>query len=348
MAQPREQFTSEELAIVLSNYDLGIVTKASEYPHGSHAAAKVVLTTDRGRYMLKRRPKGQVDPYRVAFAHDLQRLLASKNFPLPHLIGTRDQNISMLKIGDSIYEVYEFIEGEPYDGGLVATYEAGKTLGLYHKLVQAHKPQWDPPRGHYHASRTVYDSFKSLAEILSKTDSARGRQSELINLLKQLRDAYARAAKAANEVGILRWETQIVHSDWHPGNMLFDDGRVVAVIDYDAARIQPRVLDVANGCLQFSIVTGGRDLSTWKEHTDTLRAKRFLRGYDEINTLSEAELEVVPFLMQEVLIAQAIPPILKTGTFAGLDGFRFLRIVFRKMQWLEENRSRLELDATDD
>ncbi|MBN2563336.1 MAG: phosphotransferase [Phycisphaerae bacterium] len=349
MPRQREQFTSEELAIVLSNYDLGIVGGVREFPRGSHAAAKMVITTDKGKYLLKRRPKTEVDPYRVAFSHSLQSFLASRNFPLPHLIGTREHNNSMLKMGNSIYEVFEFIDGEPYDSGLVATYQSGKTLGLYHQLVREYEPEWDPPHGHYHDSKSVRAFFKPLAETLVKTPSVRGKKQDLIELLKLLRSAYTGAAKAANDLGMPKWETQIVHSDWHPGNMLFDKGHVVAVIDYDAARIQPRVMDVANGCTQFSFVAGGRDLSTWEDRTDHLRAKRFLRGYDEMNLLSKAELEAVPFLMQEVLIAQTIPPIIRTGgTFAELDGFGFLNVVLRKVQWLQENRSRLDLDAPDE
>ena len=348
MAQEREQFSSEELAIVLSNYDLGIVIAVKELPRGSHAAAKVVITTAQGRFLLKRRPRTEVDPYRVAFAHSLQRYLASKNFPLPHLIGTREGNNSMLKSGHSIYEVYEFIEGEPYDGGLVATYEAGKTLGLYHHLVREYEPEWDPPRGHYHDAETVYTSFKPLGNALLRLESVHGRRQELVDLLKRLRTAYAAAAKAANGLGLTEWETQIVHSDWHPGNVLYDKGRVAAVIDYDAARVQQRVMDVANGCTQFSFVAGGRDLSQWDDRTDHLRAKRFLRGYDEINMLSKAELEVVPYLMQEVLIAQTMPPVIRTGAFAGLDGFEFLKVVLRKMHWLQANRARLELDAPEE
>ncbi len=347
MTQQREQFTSEELAVVLSNYDLGIFSGVSEFPHGSHAAAKVVIATDKGRYLLKRRPKGQVDTHRVAFAHALQGFLFKKNFPLPHLIGTRDQNNSMLKWGDSIYEVFEFVDGEPYDKGLVATYEAGKTLSLYHALVRDTKPKWDPPRGHYHDSKSVYASFKPLAETLVNTESVHGRKGKLIELIKHLRAAYARAAKAANDLGMSKWETQIVHSDWHPGNMLFREGRVVAVIDYDAARIQPRVMDVANGCTQFSFISAGRDLSKWDERTDVLRAKRFLRGYDEVSVLSTAELEAIPYLMQEVLIAQTIPPILKTRTFAGLDGYRFLKVVLKKVHWLHHHRERFELDTAE-
>ena len=125
MTTPRETLTSEELARVLSNYDLGIIQSVRAFPRGHHGAAKVVIATNQGKFLLKRRPKGKSDPYRVAFAHALQKHLAEKNFPLPHLIGTRDHNNSMLKIGDAIYEMFEFIESEPYDAGLVAAYEAG-------------------------------------------------------------------------------------------------------------------------------------------------------------------------------------------------------------------------------
>jgi Ser/Thr protein kinase RdoA (MazF antagonist) len=348
MPDERDTLTSEELARVLSNYDLGIVQGVSAFARGSHAAAKLVVRTERGKFLIKRRPVGKYDAYRVAFAHALQRYLASKNFPLPHLIGTRDQNNSMLKLGEAIYEVFEFIDGEAYNGGLVATYEAGKTLGLYHRLVSQYHPEYEPPRGHYHDARMVYAAFKPVAEALSKRPSAKGRLTQLIDLIKALKRAYKRAAAAVNELGMEKWEVQIVHSDWHPGNMLFDREHIVAVIDYDTARIRPRVMDVANGCLQFSMVTGGRDLTSWEDRTDDLRARRFLRGYDELITLSKAELQAVPHLMQEVLVAQALQPILRTGTFAGLDGFAFLEIVLAKVNWLRKNTAFTTLDAPED
>ncbi len=329
---------------MLSNYNLGAVQEVREFARGSHSAAKVLVRSDRGRFLVKRRPPGRSDPYRVAFAHTLQRFLASKHFPLPHLVGTKDQNNSMLKLGEKIYEVFEFIEGGPYNGGLVATYEAGKALGLYHTLVRAFRSDYEPPRGHYHDARMVYDAFKPLGLMLVKRSHLRGREGELLELLKNLRRAYKRAARAVNELGMADWESQIVHSDWHPGNVLFQNEHVVAVLDYDAARIRPRITDVANGCLQFSMVTGGRDLSTWEPRTDLLRAKRFLRGYDEVSVLARAELAAVPHLMQEVLIAQAIEPILRTGSFAGLDGFEFLKVVLAKVRWLNENRAPINLD----
>ena len=341
MTTTRETLGSEELARVLSHYDLGKVQKVTEFPRGHHGSAKVVIDSDRGRFLLKRRPTGKNDPYRVAFAHALQNFLAERNFALPHLIGTRGDNNSMLRIGEQIYELFEFIESEPYDKGLVASYEAGKMLGLYHRLVEDYQPRWDPPKGHYHNSPAVRRSFKSLAEKLARRLPDREDRQALVETLGALRDQYKAAARQVDDLGLPQWKPQIVHSDWHPGNMLFERGHVVAVIDFDAARIQPRVVDIANGTLQFSLVTGGRDLSRWDERTDELRAKRFLRGYDEMIVISKAELSAVPRLMQEALIAQAVFPILRTGTFAGFDGFEFLKIVLRKTRWLERNADRL-------
>src|SRR5437762_3691243 len=125
MPHSRETFSTDELATVLSHYDLGTVASAVAFPRGSHASAKMVVTTDKAKYLVKRRPLGKTDSFRVAFSHDLQNYLAEKNFPLPHLIGTTADNNSMLKLDDTIYEVYEFVEGGPYDGSLPATEDAG-------------------------------------------------------------------------------------------------------------------------------------------------------------------------------------------------------------------------------
>lgn len=342
MTDVRETFSSEELAKVLSHYDLGIVADVREFPRGARAAAKVVLRTDRGKFLLKRRPVGKNDRYRVAFAHSLQLYLASKHFPLPHLIGTRENNNSMLRIGDSIYEAFEFIEGERYRGTMEQTIEAGRTLALYHTLVRDFHSEWEPPQSYYHDSRSVVDSFGPMREVLVARPSATGKLDELSALLHDTQRAYARAAKAVNDAGMNAWESQIIHSDWHPGNTIFKGDLIIAVIDYESARIRPRVMDVANGCLQFAMVTGGHDLSKWDERTDERRARAFLRGYDAVSVLTRAELDIIPHLMQEVLIAQTVQPILRTGTFARLDGFEFMRVVKAKAEWI---RRHLRFDA---
>ncbi len=327
----RELYGASELAIVLSHFDLGIIKKIRAFNRGSRKAPKAILETDTGRYLLKRRAKGRDEPLKVALAHTLQLFLAARQFPLPHLIGTRRDNNSMLQVFDHIYEVFEFITGQPYDGNLDATFDSGRVLGLYHKLLLDFQSPYVPATGSYHDSAQVKHALMVAPTQISRDEVDGEHLSELATFISQ---TYSHAAGAARAAGMDAWPMQIVHADWHPGNMLFRSNRVVAVIDYDSTRIQQRVTDVANGALQFSILGGAEDPANWPDYLDETRFKRFIRGYEAATPISEGEIQAVPYLMIEALIAEAVLPVAATGSFGRIKGYPFLRTVARKVQWI--------------
>ena len=329
----REQFSAEELAVVLSNFDIGVLDSVVEYPRGSRKAPKLLIVSEQGKFLLKRRARGKDDPYKVAFSHAIQLYLAGKQFPLPHLIGTRKENNSMLQWRNGVYELFEYIPGQSYPQTLEATFDSGRVLALYHKLLHDFRSEWQPATGSYHGAPSVEQGLKLIPNSLQSAD--------VNDLLTFLQESYRDAARAVEDEGLERWPRQIVHADWHPGNMLFRDNRVVAVIDYDSARTLPRVIDVANGALQFSIIGGDEDVSKWPEYVDETRYRRFLRGYDEVMLLSEAEIRAIPWLMIEALIAEAVFPIAATGAFGRLEGLSFLRMVQRKVTWMQKSAGKL-------
>ena len=334
----RQTFAGDELAIVLSHYDLGVIEQIKEFPRGSRKAPKLMLRAERGDFLLKRRARGKEDAYKVAFCHAIQLHLTGKQFPLPHLIGTRRDNNSMLQLNDTTYELFEYIKGSGYDSSLEATHDAGKVLSLFHKLLKDFKSEYEPARGSYHAARSVVNAVERLPATIGRTDPAGTQRmgEKLPALIRTLAKRYASAARAVQELGFNDWPQGIVHSDWHPGNMLFRGKRVVAVIDYDTARIQQRVLDAGNGALQFSILGGSGDPRDWPEYVDESRFRRFLMGYDAVpdHVLTRAELRAIPPLMIEALIAEAVIPIAATGNFARMNGIAFLHMVERKVAWL--------------
>jgi Ser/Thr protein kinase RdoA (MazF antagonist) len=331
----REGFGTEELAIVMSHFDIGVLDSIVEYPKGSRKAPKLLIVSEQGKYLLKRRARGKEDPYRVAFAHAVQLYLASKQFPLPHLIGTRKDNNSMLQWRNGVYELFEYIPGQAYPQTLEATFDSGRVLSLYHKLLQDFRSEWQPTGGSYHAAPSVEQGLRAIPQVL------RDGGPDVVPIAQYLMDSYRHAAQMAESLGLSTWPKQIVHADWHPGNMLFRDNHVVAVIDYDSARLLPRIVDAANGGLQFSILGGDDDVSRWPAYLDESRFKRFFRGYDEVMLLSEAELRATPWLMIEALIAEAVFPIAATGTFGKLEGMAFLMMVQRKVEWMQQNADRL-------
>ncbi len=334
----REQFGVEELATVMSHFDIGIIESIVEYPRGSRKAPKLLIVSDQGKFLMKRRARGKDDPFKVAFSHALQMYLASKQFPLPHLIGTRKENNSMLQWRGGVYELFEYIPGQSYPQTLEATFDSGRILALYHKLLLDFKSEWQPSSGSYHMAPAVETGLRTIPQTLSPNHPD---NQSIVALLTFLLESYRYAADMVEHLGIEGWPRQIVHADWHPGNMLFRDNHVVAVIDYDAARLLPRIVDIANGALQFSILGGDEDVSKWPEYIDESRFKRFLRGYDEVMLLSQAEVQTIPWLMVEALIAEAVFPIAATGTFGRMEGLTFLKMVQRKVYWMTHQANKL-------
>ena len=328
----RERFGARELAICLSHYDLGIIESIEDFVRGSRRSPKVILQSQRGRFLFKRRASGRETIQKVAFTHQIQLHLAAQNFPLPHLIGTRDANNSMLVWGEHIYELFEFIAGGNYTGSLDATYNAGRILGLYHKLMEGFRSDYNPPTGSYHDARAIHNAIRS--SVSSLPPETRPPEDEMARTVESIEKHYHLSARQANELGLRDWPAQIVHGDWHPGNMLFRHQHVAAVIDYDSARLYQRVIDFANGALQFSIIGGSEDPGNWPAYVDESRYKRFLMGYDSVNVISQAEVRAAPFLMCEAMIAEAVLPIAATGSFGRMEGFPFLQMIDRKVRWI--------------
>ena len=335
----RDTFTTEELTIVMSHFDIGVIESVTDFPRGSRKAPKLLIAAEAGKFLLKRRARGRDDPYKVAFCHQLQLFLAAKQFPLPHLIGTRRENNSMLQWRHGVYELFEFIPGQGYPQTMDSTGDSGRVLALYHKLLEQFQSDYTPPSGSFHRAPSVEAGLKSIAT--GRAAGGLGGGPDVVPLLQFLLESYRHAAATVDHAGLENWPKQIVHADWHPGNMLFRDNRVVAVIDYDSARLLPRIIDTANGCLQFSILGGDEDVKNWPDHLDEPRFKRFIRGYDDVMLVSQGELAVIPWLMIEALIAEAVFPIAATGTFVRIDGLQFLQMVQRKVYWIQRNADRL-------
>ena len=125
-------FSSEELVRVLSHYDVGVIHQVKSLARGDRRTPKVVLISEQGKFLLKRRSKGKDDLYRVAFAHAVQNHLAQKGFPVVSLALTSDENNTILQLNKHIYELFKFISGSRYDGSAEAAVDVGRQLAVFH------------------------------------------------------------------------------------------------------------------------------------------------------------------------------------------------------------------------
>lgn len=336
MMQHRAYFSSAELTGVLAHYTIGAISQIRPLTAGNAHAPKVVITSDRGTYLLKRRPHGKDDPARVAFAHSVQALLDKRMFPVAQLATTREGD-TMLCIDGHLYELFNFVMGTRYDGAAESTIDAGRQLAKFHDAAADLIPPWLPMPTMFHDSCSVRRNFAAIV-----ADSHFRQSAELKDLVASLNARYDSSGQKVNDCGFAVWRKQMTHGDWHQGNMLFAEGKVVAVLDFDSMKSAPIVMDVANGILHFSMATGKPNPVDWPDYLDQAKLVQFLDGYRQVGTISVEQLSALPDLMIESLIAEAVSPIAATGKFGHLDGLNFLKMIDRKCRWVENNRRILD------
>lgn len=329
-------FSSEELVRVLSHYDIGVVHKAQAISAGNRRAPKMVFVSDKGKFFLKRRPRGKDDLNRVAFAHAVQNHLAKAGYPATSVLTTRDEDSTILQLNHHVYEMFEFVAGSRYSGSVEATLDTGRQLARLHQQLSDFAAKPEPPRGGFHDSATVRAHLKTLG-----SNRLAGPDKEMQATAEGLMSAYNASSSRVNQCGFDSWDEQVVHGDWHPGNMLFAEDKIVAVLDFESVRIAPPITDLANAMLQFSIVGGRPNPAEWPDYFDEHKLIDVLAGYREVIELDKNKLDSLLDLMIETMIAEAVLPIAATGFFGNLSGLEFLKMILRKAKWLEANEETL-------
>ncbi|RMH10500.1 MAG: hypothetical protein D6695_11250 [Planctomycetota bacterium] len=329
-----ERFSPREVSEVCARFELGQITSLREFNRGSPQSPKLIVEAARGRFLLKRRSSRTSDPFRVAFVHGVQLFLNARGFPTPRIIGTRDDNNSMLQRNGLVYELFQFIEGEPYTGRDGEVAEAARTLARLHRLTAEHRPAWVMPQP---SGRVGIDLALATTMIESRHPGARGALHGIVPAVEQAR-------RYLDRIALDRRDVRIVHGDWHPGNLIFREQRVAAVLDFDSARYAPPIIELANGLLQFSMTRFGPDPARWPYEPDEANLRTFWRSYlaeagDWVDPSQDAE--AMPWLMVELLVAEAARPILETGRFGRLDAETCLTMIERKTAWLCQNAGSL-------
>jgi len=80
-----------------------------------------------------------------------------------------------------------------------------------------------------------------------------------------------------------------IHGDFHPWNLLFRDGQLTGVLDFDQCRMDALACDIAPLLMPF-------------QPLEPRLAAAFFSGYESVRPLSEVEWEVLPALVRAALL----------------------------------------------
>lgn len=323
----REHMTAPEISAVLKRYELGKIISVRELRAGDPGAPKALIESARGTLLLKRRSRACDDPYMVAFQHGLQLHLEGHAYPVAPLLGTRDENNSMAQLDGRVYELFRYIDAKPADGSVACAGLAGSALARLHALSEGYTSTWTAPE----------DRSSALDRVRRRMTRLTERHADLGPACARLTALSEWAHHALARLGLDRSPSRVIHGDWHPGNTLFAESRLVGVIDFDAARRGELGVDLAQGLVQFSLAPGGQDPDTWTDAPELERVLALWGGYARAGGAASGLCEAMPLLMVETLIKEAASGIDPDGNAGRRSGRAFLGAVARKGEWLEAN-----------
>jgi Ser/Thr protein kinase RdoA (MazF antagonist) len=321
----RASFSTTEIVRVLEVFGIGGLQSLAELPAGSRRAAKLVANCTRGSYLLKRREVQQgAGVERVRYACSVHRHAIEGGVPCAPLMTTAEGDPVLVE-GTFVYEVQGFVQGQRFAYRHDQATAVGAALARLHGALASFRGGGASPALSYCRNPTVVTALRTIAS--RATTAAQGTLCEAL-----IRRYEAAAAHRWPELAC------VTHSDCHPGNVLLDGARVVAIIDFDSARVAPLVTDLANAALQFGLPpVVGSDPSAWEPRFNEHCLRALVRGYRAERKPPTGTSASIPPLMIQAAIAEVAAPVARRGTFGPIDGWAMLGFVDRKTRWIEES-----------
>jgi homoserine kinase type II len=289
-SQPRE--------IISRHYEIGELVDCEQLHLGYVNISYIIETVinDRkNKYFLRRYKKG-IREEEVEFEHSVINHLVKKEFNLvARVINTRDGKtfVRQFEDGDDegkdvFYAVFDFLPGEDKYTWFNPACSDEELQNAAAVLAQFHDAVSDlSPEGKRHEPKII-DLLPRIAE----------------NVDRYAKRAINRTLHAISDREYKQLVHQVIHCDYHPGNLKFQNGKITGLFDFDWSKVDARCFDVALAITYFCTTWEGQkdgDLQLNKAAAFLDDYQNTLRGSHShsqgVGPLSDTELEYLPHLI---------------------------------------------------
>lgn len=303
----------QELRTILSHYHLGELVDYEKDTRGyvnTSFAIHTLLDGKKSRYFLRRYKPG-IQEHELQFEHSLVNHLVARKAPPVARIHRTLEGCTYLRVDSeqpgqppTFYAIFDFLTGEDRYTWINPKCNEPEVRSSAQVLAQFHQAVSDlEPEG--------LRVEPNIVEMLPQVEQA--TQQYLQNPKGTIFDSYL-----AEHLGMFQASTSktlaiiadpahqdmlklVIHCDYHPGNLKFQNGDAIGLFDFDWSKIDFRCFDFALACFYF--------FSDWDEPQDGCllldSVRMFLESYQEtlkkggvIPPLTEEELRILPAMIE--------------------------------------------------
>lgn len=339
------------IEVVEGHYDLGVVREAYEVFGGYiNRSFKVVVdkSGERRDYFVRKYKLG-IGESEILFEHAMITHTKENGFDLAAgLIHSNEKRTFVSPdISRNKFAIYEFLEGEDkytWDNPIMEDCEyqsAGEVLATFHSAAK----DFDPANlGRVEPEIMVMmDEFKNVFQECADINRNTKFHEYYRYNLEQIFGAID--ANSISKEDIAQMVRCPIHCDYHPGNLKFEDGKVVGLFDFDWAKLDRRLFDVCLSLAYNTVQWGGVDDGAM----DLKKCQIFVQAYQtalrDLGTmpvLSDVELKHFPTMMAWAnfyLLNWDITDYYMDDDRNDYEYLAYLKHNVRQMRWIESHKN---------
>ncbi len=281
---------------LLGEYNLELINKA-HVPPGRGRSKSIIIDTDHGRKIVKRY-KDTVSNSMIEYEHSIVEFLRSTGYQVPNLV-TSTSGSTVTTSGSARYVLFDFIEGGfhyhnywfPPSQEKKYISASGKSLADLHKGLKDFIPRGNNPNGFTGQDGDRGRNLDWYLEQLSDnqkqfTGTSGGKSPQAENILhSQTGNIQESLVELENEINQANLPKQIIHGDYGPYNILFKDNKIIAVLDFELARLDWRITDLVYALPRFAETRFGFDFN---------KVNCLIDSYRSIYRIENIELQLIP------------------------------------------------------
>lgn len=248
----------------------------------------VLVSRFGGERLVVKRYKAGVDPAAVESEHFVLRALKERAFPAPRVVPAGDGTLVVCDGDGRRWAAFEVIGGRPLHArmGLPgdrsrSAFLAGQTLGALHAALAGVETPHQPDIGFRSMTGPRVREIDWYLEGLA-ADGASGDSASIVLALPWARD---RLATLDTRLVVAAPARGLIHGDYGPYNLLVQRGRPIVVIDFELARLDWLLTDLASAIPRFAVGRLGFSDGA---------ACSFLEGYRSRHRLADDALRTLP------------------------------------------------------
>lgn len=356
-----ENFTSELKYIISTNYNIGYLMDFEQIHLGSVNKSFIIRTADeiqKKTYFFREYNPGKTKN-EIEFEHSVITHLKKKHFALAAgLIHTKDGKtfVNRNKGQDHFYAIFDILPGKDNyswinpDCSKNDLKNAGCVLAKFHNMVFDLKPEQK------RCEPKIMDFLPRIAQNVSICAKKKGETpfdiclrknlGTILSTIDQTLNVFVCGAQGSEYKDLVQ---MVIHCDYHPGNLKFQNNAISGLFDFDWSKVDVRCFDVALAITYFCAI--------WEENCDGSlhmeKASNFFKTYQKAfiadpGPLNSPELKYLPHMIKAAniyVINWVIQDFYNREIIIDpCIHIKYLQHYIRSLNWLEKKNNFNELE----